>query len=136
EPLDRLYLAASGEVESRERPGRGALEQLRPLADLLPDRIAPRARPRQRAIGEEDEVPRILHRQRAQQETVDEGEDGGVRTDAERERQDRDGGDDGCRAQGSDGEATVVNEAVHQQKRALIADRLLGLHDAAELQSR
>ena len=56
------------------------------------------------AVGEERQPRRLLHRQCAQQQTVDDGKDRGVGADAERQRQDRDRGSDGRGPQRAAGE--------------------------------
>ena len=83
----------------RERERR--LEQIgMAIADLLPHRIRPRrARVHRRVRQEQHEPVGPFDRKRTQQQAVDDGEHGGVGADAERERQDDDGGDDGRRSQ-------------------------------------
>ena len=56
--VDELGRSALREVEPRARPGEGAVEELRPVADGLPDRVGPRRSPL-RQLAHHDEALRI-----------------------------------------------------------------------------
>ena len=56
---------------------------------------------------EVDELVRLRHREGAQQDLVEQREDGGVGADAERERDDRDAGDERGLEEGAEGEREV-----------------------------
>src|SRR5206468_7090141 len=104
-----LRLTAGREIETRCVPREDAVEQLAPLPDLFPDWIRVGADPSGRIVAEQHELLRRLYRQRPQQQAVDDGEDGGVRADAERERKDGDDRHDRRRPQRTEGQADVVH---------------------------
>ena len=97
DPIDKLGFAAGCEIETIVRPCERSLEELRPLVDLIPNRIRPGSLTVSGGFDELNELLWLLHRKRAQQETVDHGEDRRVRANAKRQRQDGHEGDDwGC----------------------------------------
>ncbi len=61
-------------------------------------------------VFDEDELLGLLDRQHAQQNGIDEAEDGCVRADAQRERQDRDGGESRRGAQRAHGVAQILHQ--------------------------
>ena len=91
-----MRLTANDQIELIGRPGNGAIEQLWTLANLIPDGIAPRPAPLTSRRGNGDQALRRANWQRPQQQRVDKRKDRGVCADAERDRQNRDGTDDGC----------------------------------------
>ncbi len=89
-----------------------------------------------RAIADRDETIRIGIRKRTQQDGVHDGEDRGVRADAERQREDGRGGEAGCAPQHAQAVADVLAERVEPRQAALIAPGLRGLRIPAEGQPR
>ena len=105
----RFRLTPGRQVEPLGGPGERAVEQFGlACRDLVPDRIRPRA------VGEQRETAGIAHGQRAQDEAVEDREQGRVRADAERERQHGDGRE--ARIPGDLAEAVpqILCELVHQ----------------------
>ncbi len=88
----RIAFAAFRQVERRLRPQQHPVKKRRDLLHTRPHRIAP-ADARLEAVGERevggdgDEPIGFRHRQRPQQQAVDDGEDGGVRPRPERQRE-------------------------------------------------
>ncbi len=108
-----LALAAHRQVEARAAPGERAVEQLvLPIADLLPDRIRPRA------AVDLDEALGLVHGQRLVDEAVEDREERGIGAHAERERQHRDDGDDGRGPQRAPGIANVGAQRRHEHSFA------------------
>ncbi len=64
--------------------------------------------------GEEDETLRLLDGEEAEEDLIEEAEDGGVGSDAEGERGDGDGGEDGGFGEGAEGEAEIADQSVHR----------------------
>ena len=91
-------------------------ERLGLLLQVLIERI--RVHPRAHVAAhvrallvEHDQLVRARDRQLAQQDLIDEREDGGVGADAERERQDRDGREQGTAAESAERQAQVGQDA-------------------------
>jgi hypothetical protein len=103
-------LTAGRQVGPLGRPGERAVEQLG-LArhDLVPDRIRPRA------VSEERETAGIAHRQRPQDQAVEDRKQGRVRADAERERQHGDGREARIPSYLAEAVPEIVCELVHQE---------------------
>ena len=80
------------------------------------------------------EAVRRAHRQRAQQQTVDEAEERRVRADAERERDRHDEGERRALQQHSEGVAYVLGEDVEERQAMLFAVRFAEPVRSAELQ--
>jgi hypothetical protein len=81
------------EVQPAIRPRERIVEEIAVRAHLLPDRVGPCVAPLV-SDTEYGETLRLFHRQRADQQAVENRENRRVRADAKREREDRDGGDD------------------------------------------
>lgn len=102
--------ASTSRTTPGRRVGKRSVEQLRLLPDLVRDRVRPRGRPVFRLdVRHHHELPRRLHRQRAEQEAVDQRKDRRVRANPQRQREDRDDGDDGRRAQRAKSQADVMH---------------------------
>ena len=99
--LGETRFAARREIERRAIPREQVREGLLALAQLLPLRIrqirvGPAELPRRADApghAHDRELPRMAHGQRAQPQGLDQLEDGGVGAGAEREREQRDGGE-------------------------------------------
>ena len=103
--VDELGLSRRRGVEAVGRPCGRAVEEGRTVTNLFPDRIRPRV-----AVlveGDDRELLRRLHRQRPQHQRVEDRKNRRVGADPQRERQDRDGGDDRRRAQRAIGVAEI-----------------------------
>ena len=88
------------------------------IADLLPNcireiEIAPAAA-RRIESGELDQFLRVSHREHAQDDGVDEGEDGGVGADTESQSEDGDGGEHGRVAKSAQGVTNVLEEGLQE----------------------
>ena len=100
----------------------------RRIADLFPDGIGPRGdtarvrNARARLVREHDQLPRFLHGQRAQDHTVDERKNRGVRADAERQRQDGDEGNNRRGAQRAKGKTDVLHGVVLRPAGSIYED--------------
>jgi hypothetical protein len=68
-------------------------------------------------LVEHDELIRSSDRKLAQDHLIDQREDGRVRANTQRQRQDRDDGEQGASEQASDSEADVVERKGHQRLR-------------------
>ena len=118
-----LDVDALGLVVDRDRgvgqPARQHFaERLGALLVLLVDRIGVHARAHVAAavrarLIQHHQLVRVLHRQLAQQDLVDQREDRGVRADAERERQDRDDRKQRAAKEAADGQLEVVGWQRH-----------------------
>ena len=115
EAIDRHRLAGyrqralAATVAERQR----AVEGLPVTADLIEGRVTeggPRAAVA--PVRQDHQALRMGHRQRPQDEAVDEREDRGVRADAERERQDGYGGDDRSGDERADGETEILHRGL------------------------
>ena len=82
---------------------------------------------------EPDNLLRIMVRERAEQDAVDDGKDGGGGADAEGESENRDDGKRGRFFEKAKSEASVVESGFEEWKRASFAVSLFGLLGAAEL---
>lgn len=99
--------------------------------------MAAHARPRVRACGgKKDEIARIADRQVAEQDLVGHRKDGGVRSDAECERQRRHAGEPGIAAQEAYAVTAVAEEVPKPAEGPHVAATLFHLLDAAEGQPR
>jgi hypothetical protein len=92
--VDHLRLPATREVEASRLPREGAPEERLSLANLFPNRVGPARAPGRAGIAEADQLLRRFHRQRSQNQAVENGEDGAVRPNPERQRQHGDERDD------------------------------------------
>jgi hypothetical protein len=81
---------------------------------------------------DDDEALGIVEGQRAEEECVDDAEDGDVGSDAECENQDGDDGKDAIAIEGADRVAKILEEDVEPRKAAGSALLLACLLDAAE----
>ena len=79
---------------------------------------------------------RLAHRQRAQQQAVDEAEERGVGADAERKRERDDGGERRALPQPAERVAQVLGDDVHHGQAAVLAVRLAEPVGPAEFQER
>ena len=89
-----------------------------------------------RGVPDADQGLRVRIRERPDQDAVDHAEDGGVRADAQRQRQ-----DDGSRERGSPSQAAkrmarIAHERFQERESSLVAIALLDGFHAAELQQR
>ena len=114
--VDRL--AVIGEVGAEHHMGRDAGKDLLRALEISEHRIAEdlfavAGRPARRRPwlgpwrGQIDQRPRILDRQRPEQELVEQREDGGVRADSQGQRQDRHDGHERCFEQSAEGESQL-----------------------------
>jgi hypothetical protein len=81
------------------------------------------------------QAPGLLHRQRPQQHSVNQGEDGDVRADAERQRQHSNDGEPGIPPQRPQRVAEVFDE-IFQPAPTHVPDCLFDLFHVAELEER
>jgi hypothetical protein len=72
--------------------------------------------------------------ERAEEDGVDDGKDGGVGADTEGESEDGNSGEGGGFSEEAEGEAGVVEERFYERERLLVVDELLGLFEAAEFE--
>jgi hypothetical protein len=72
--------------------------------------------------------------QRAEQDGIDDGEDGGVSANAESESQDGDGGEAGIFAERAEGETKILSSDLEKRESAAGAVGFLGGFDAAKFQ--
>ena len=87
-----------------------------------------------RRVRDQHETAGVLDGQRAQHEAVDQGEDRGVRADAEGERQDGNGRHDGRGAEGPNREAQVSPETLDEAHTERISILFLDLIETAEFE--
>ena len=128
---DDLGFPALREIEARVGERRRALQELvLPIADLLPDRVRPRA------ALQAHEADGIAHGQRAQDQAVHERVDRGVGADAEGQGQDRHEGEGRAAAQDADAVREVLAEVLEEARAPRVAALLLHLLDAPELDAR
>ena len=88
--VDELAFTVQGQVETRARDCEGAVEQVRAIPDLLPDRVRP-IRSSSLFIVEEDKPAGLGDGERAENERVENGKDGRIGADAKGQGQDRHG---------------------------------------------
>lgn len=86
--------------------------------------------------GDENELLRIVKRKRAEEDGVDDAEDGDIGADAEGENDDGDGYEGAVAAEGAEGVAQVLGEFVEEWESARVAMLLLGLLGSAEADER
>ena len=103
---------------SASRRARYFAERLGALLVLLVDRIGVHARAHVAAavrtrLIQHHQFVRVLHRQPAQQDLVDQREDRGVRPDAEREREDRDDREQRASKEAAHGQLEVIGWQRH-----------------------
>jgi hypothetical protein len=93
--IHQIGLSALRQVEPRGGPGEGAVEGLRAVANRFPDGIGP-GRPGRahRSLADHHEPLRFRHRQRSEQQAVEDGEYRRVRANPQRQRQNRNSGGD------------------------------------------
>ena len=65
------------------------------------------------AAPQQDELLRVFDGEQAQENLIHQGEDGGISADAEGQRQDGHGDEDGRFLEGPQGEAQIVREIAH-----------------------
>ena len=80
----------------------------------------------------DDEALGIIEGQRAEEEGVDDAENGDVGSNAESEDEDGDNGEDAIAIEGADGVAEILEENIERGKAAGLTLPLAGLLDAAE----
>ncbi len=131
-----LRLAIGHERRYPRAHHRELFEAAAPLAPVE-DRREPdvRREPREVAIAERDEALRLRVRQRPQQHGVDDGEDGGVGADAERQRDKRGGREPRGPPQHPEAVPDILRQRLEHREAALIAPRVGDLRLAAEIQS-
>jgi hypothetical protein len=117
--VDELRLASRSGVESHEGPRGDTGEEIRTLANLFPERMAPRPDARlagftEHAVCDVNEPRGIVDRQRPEEKAVQNGEDRGAGANRDRKRQDRDCGHHRCLRERADGESHLAPELVHQ----------------------
>ena len=88
------------------------------------------------ALPDDREPLRISVRQRFQQNSVNDAEDGGVGADAESKREDSQGSEARRLAQHAEGEAEILEQRVEERKATALAIDLAGLLDTAEVEER
>ena len=86
------------------------------------------------ASGNVDEFVGMREWERAKENGIDDGEDGGVGADAESESEDSDGGESRGFSEEAQGETRVVEERFEDRDGLLVADELLGLFEPAEFE--
>ena len=136
--VDELRFTTPREVELcvEGRPGERAFEPVGMALDLLPDRIRPGGLSRL-AIGDEHRQPLgLLHRQGAQEQAVDDGEDRRVRADAERQRQHDHHGEAAVPDERPERIPDIPTDLIQTGTVTRGSHTLLGLLDAAELEDR
>ena len=72
-------------------------------------------------IAHHDQLLRILHRQHLQQKSVHDGENGGIRADAKRQRNHRDRSKAGALAQLPHCENEIADNSIHLNRSLLVA---------------
>ena len=82
------------------------------LRNQLPEPIAPRLASRKGAVRDEDQLAGVFHRQRAQQQGVDERKNGRVGTYPKRQREHGDDRDNRSGAEHTNSETEVLNDAL------------------------
>ena len=85
---------------------------------------------------EGDDSRRVFVRQRTQDDGIHDAENGGVRADAESQREGRDGGEAGIFAEHTKGESQVVEECFKKRKTAAVAVDFFRLLDAPQFYKR
>jgi hypothetical protein len=111
EAIGGIHLAGAGQVEAKAGEHKRPVAQRGASLDALPDRIAPVARLAD-IVEEHRQSIGMPHRKRAQHQCVHDREHGCVGAYAERQRKNRDRGDERRRAQGSDGVAKTEHAPV------------------------
>ena len=86
--------------------------------------------------AQNDELFWMRHRQVAQQDLVGQRENRGVSADAERECENRDGGEAWRFAEHAKGEAQILEQCIEERKAAVFAIAFSGLFEATEVQER
>jgi hypothetical protein len=105
------------------------------VANVLEQRIGNEGAPAVLGAGDLHQPTRLPDRQRPQHHRVDQGEDDGVRANAERERQYGDDGESGIPTERSECVAQVPGH-VFQASPAHILHRFFDLRDVAAFQER
>ena len=116
--FDALGLAAAGEIESDGVVGRHLLEGMTSIAivHVLPGGGRDVVEPRTLQVApDHHESIRVAVRKRPQQHAVDDGKDGGVGTDAEREGEQHDDREPRIPAQGAEGITHVGGDQLRPQ---------------------
>jgi hypothetical protein len=111
-------------------------EHLIALAPVAVQRAAdlrPRQAHRRRPVPERGQPLGLAEGQRPQRDAVDDAEDGGGGADAERDREDRRGGEAGLLAQHARAVAQVLEQMAGESDAARVAARFLHLFGAAGL---
>ena len=108
-----------------EGPGARAVELIGPQLHLFPDRVRPDVTVQhEQAIG-------VTHRQRTEEQVVDDREDRGIRPDAEGQRQDGRGREQRIAAEQADAHAGVAPPRLQPAEPALLAHGFLHRRHAA-----
>ena len=119
---DAFVVSRSAQAHRRETVHRHPVEHVVSVAKVHVQGVGERREggvlPHQ--VDVEDPL-RLRHRQRTEQHRVDQAEDGRVRPDAERQRQDRDGGETRPLDQHSDRVAQVSGDRFNPGQSALVA---------------
>ena len=114
---------------------RNRLEAAALIAKVVEVRVRKARRPALRGDLEDGHDPvRIGVRQRPQQHAVYNAENCRGRADAERQREDGDGGERGILTQHAEGKAQVLEQGFKEGKSTMIADGFFGLFEAAEFE--
>ena len=114
-------LPSARQIESLVGPREGAVEQIVLTSlDLRPDRVGPRS------IEEQRQTARVAHRQRAQDETVEDREQRGIGADAQRQSRDRDEREDRVLAQATNRDSDVLPQLIDGARDPHVAHVLDG----------
>ena len=109
------------------------------IADLLPNCIRKieiaLSAARRIEVGELHQFLGVSHREHAEDDRVDKGEDGGVGADAEGESEDGDGSEGGILAQGAQGVADVLEQRFEERDAAGVATFFFGGFEAAKFEA-
>ena len=121
DPVDHLGLATLREIEPAGGPRGGAGNEVLVRAHLLPYRIGER----RIVVTELDErqLARLLYRQRPQHEGVEDRKDGRVCSNPERQRQQRNRGNDRCRPQGPESVSNVRHDSFDVRRVQFVGNR-------------
>ena len=119
--VHKCALSSSRQIETLVGPREGAVEQVVLTSlDLRPDRVGPRS------IEEQRQTARVAHRQRAQDETVEDREQRRIGADAQRQRRDRDECEDRVLAQPANRDPDVLPQLIDGARHPHVAHVLDG----------
>src|SRR5215510_6501567 len=115
-PGDALRLAALAEMERQPVVSEDFRKDLVSLAQVVKRGIGKRilSLPRARYARQGDKLFGVFDRQRFEQHSVNQAKDSGVRSNAERERENGDGGEAGFLQQHSRAVAQVLKQCLHE----------------------